>query len=269
MSIKRPSSNWTIDTTKASVARVYDAGLGGKDNYEVDRQMLQKLLAKSPDALETPRMVKAFGKRIVRYTAEQGIQQFLDLGSGIPTTPPAVHETARSVHADARVAYVDNDPVVVAHSRALRNVGPGLVSILADLTDPETVLNDEEVIRALDVNAPMTVLLVSVMQNTLDDNDARRIIGHYAERIAPGSFLGLAHLSTRSTEAAMEGVRRSASQAGYPETVFRDDDSIRSLFAGFELVDPGLVDIKDWQPDEPDTPAVSLTLVGGLGRKTG
>ena len=256
-----------VDPTRASVARVYDAALGGKDNYAVDREMLQKILVQSPDAFDSPRMVKDFGKRTTRYIAQQGIDQFLDLGSGIPTTPPSVHETAWTVAPDARVAYVDNDPVVVAHSKALRDVAPTLTSVYGDITRPEAVFDDPEVNGLLDFDRPVGVLLVSVLQNVTDDAAAVDIVGRIADRLAPGSYLSLAHISTRSDPAAMDGVIRSAKMSGYPTTLFRDDDSVRALFDRFDLVEPGLVDIKDWRPDVEGVKPVSIKLVGAVGLK--
>ncbi|MFD0559119.1 S-adenosyl methyltransferase [Stackebrandtia endophytica] len=269
MNGERRGSTWTIDTSKASVARVYDAALGGKDNYEVDRQMLEKLLVHTPDMFDSPRMVKEFGKRVTQGMTRLGIRQILDLGSGIPTTPPSVHDTARAIAPDTRVIYVDNDPVVVSHSRALRDVAPGLVSILADINDVDRIFAHPDVAANLDLGQPVGILLISVLQNTLDDQDAKAIVRSFADRVVPGSYLGLAHVSTRSAPASIDGVRRNAEQAGYPEVLFRDDDSVRSLFEGFELLAPGVVDIKDWRPDDPGVRPVNIKLVGGLGVKPG
>jgi len=269
MNGERRGSTWSIDTSKASVARVYDAALGGKDNYEVDRQMLQQLLVHTPDAFDSPKMVKEFGRRVTQGMTRLGIRQILDLGSGIPTTPPSVHDTARAIAPETRVIYVDNDPVVVSHSRALRDVAPGLVSIMADINEPDRIFAHPDVAANLDLSRPVGILLISVLQNTLDDEHARAIVRDFADRVVPGSCLGLAHVSIRSDPASMDGLRRNAEQAGYPEVLFRDDDSVRSLFEGFEVLDPGVVDIKDWRPDDPNVRPVNLKLVGGLGVKPG
>lgn len=258
----------TIDTSRASVARLYDAALGGKDNFEVDRQMLSKILVQAPDAFDSPRMVKDFGRRVTTFMAQQGIRQFLDLGSGIPTTPPSVHETAWTVAPDTRVVYVDHDPVVVAHSRALRDVGPNLASVFGDITEPEAVFGNPQVEKLIDFDQPVGVLLISVLQNVLEDDRARDVVSRIAERMPSGSYLGLAHISTRSNPASMDGVHRSAEQAGYPQTLFRDDDSVRAFFDRFDLVEPGLVDIKDWRPDVEGIKPVNIKLVGGVGLKS-
>ena len=258
----------TIDPTRASVARVYDAALGGKDNFAVDRDMLAKILVQAPDAFESPRMVRDFGRRAVEFLARRGIRQFLDLGSGIPSTPPSVHETAWTIAPDTRVVYVDKDPVVVAHSRALRDVGEGLVSVFGDVTEPESVFQNPRVLEVLDFSAPVGVLLISVLQNVLEDDQAQDVVGRIADRMAPGSYLAVAHISTRSQPAAMDGVHRSAEQAGYPPTLFREDESIRALFDRFELVEPGVVDIKDWRPSATDVKPVNIKLLGGVGYKT-
>ena len=128
-----PTPGAEFDTATPSVARTYDYLLGGKDNYEVDRQAVEMLRTVAPEAPVTARMNREFGKRAVRYIAEQGIRQFIDLGSGIPTSPPSVHDAVRGVDPTVRVVYVDVDPVVAGHSRALRSIGPGLDTILADI----------------------------------------------------------------------------------------------------------------------------------------
>ena len=171
-----PTLGAEFDTATPSVARTYDYLLGGKDNYEVDRQAVEMLRMVAPEAPLTARMNREFGKRAVRYIAEQGIRQFIDLGSGIPTSPPSIHDAVRSVD-PAHVVYVDLDPVVAAHSRALRSIGPGLDTILADIRRPEAVLDHPDLQALIDFNQPVGVVIFSVLDVIEDKDDPLGIFG--------------------------------------------------------------------------------------------
>lgn len=249
-----------------SVARVYDFLLGGKDNFESDRNMAHKLLAVMPQAADTARANKEFGRRATDFMARQGIAQFIDLGSGIPTTAPGIHETARAVMPDATVVYVDNDPVVVAHSRALRAVAPGLATVQADIRDPEAVLMAPEMLAHIDFGRPVAVLLFSVLQTVPDRADPAALVGRFRDRMAAGSYVGLSHISTRSGAQDITHLHRIVRECGYPPVAVRSDDQVLEVFDGFDLVDPGLVDIRDWRPEERG-PFGTVTLVGAVGRK--
>jgi hypothetical protein len=254
------------DSTVPSVARGYDYLLGGKDNFAIDRQVVQTLLQVAPEAPITAKANRAFGQRAVRYIAQQGIRQFVDLGSGIPTTPPSVHETVRAVQPDAQVVYVDFDPVVVAHSNALRSVHPGLATILADIRQPEAILNHPELLRHIDFDEPVGIVIFSVLDVVDDAYDPVGIIAQFRERMATGSYLGLSHLSARSTEAAREHSQMISKTTGFPEVQFRSDAEVLRFFDGFDLVEPGLVDVTEWHP-EGETPDMTIKLVGAVGRK--
>lgn len=259
-----------IDPSKPSVARVYDFLLGGKDNFASDREMAAKVVERSPGIAETAWMNKEFGARATRYMAEFGkIRQFIDLGSGIPTSPPSIHDVARGVSFGARVVYVDADPVVVAHSRALREIGPGLVTILADLRNPEAILSDPQLLDLIDFDKPVGIGLYSVMQTVIDDAEAMDIMQTVVDHMAPGSYLGLSHVSKdHSDPAAVAGIMQSQSETGYPSLVVRSDEQILELFCGCELVPPGLTDLREWRVDEDEEqPVVDTTLYGGVGRK--
>ena len=196
-------------TATPSVARTYDYLLGGKDNYEVDRQAVEMLRTVAPEAPVTARMNREFGKRAVRYIAEQGIRQFIDLGSGIPTSPPSVHDAVRGVNPTVRVVYVDVDPVVAAHSRALRSIGPGLDTILADIRRPETVLDHPDLQALIDFNEPVGVVIFSVLDVIEDKDNPLGIFRQFRERMTPGSYLGISHLSARSAPDAIARPQRS------------------------------------------------------------
>lgn len=254
------------DSTVPSVARGYDYLLGGKDNYEIDRQVANMLLTVAPEAPLTARANREFGARAVRHVARQGVRQFIDLGSGIPTTPPAVHEVAREVDPTIRVVYVDFDPVVVAHSNALRSVHPGLATVLADIRQPEVILSNPTVRDAIDFTQPVGVLIFSVLDVIRDDDDPFAIVAAFRDSLPSGSFLAISHLSARSDREAIEHAHAISQQTGFPRVEFRADADVRRFFGDFTLVDPGLVDITQWHPTEQD-PATKIKLVGAVGRK--
>lgn len=256
-----------IDTTVPSVARAYDYMLGGKDNFEVDRQFANSVASRDPELAVSIRLNKEFGRQVTHYMAEHGVQQFLDLGSGIPTSPPSVHDTAREVHPGARVVYVDNDPVVSAHNRALRAIGPGLSAIQADFTDPEVVLNHPELLDILDFDKPVGVLIMSVFQNTLDDEKVKSIMRVIRKRLAPGSYLAMSHVSDRSAQSSKDQIAAAIAKYGYPPTLMRTEEQIRSLFEGFELVEPGVVDYRDWRPAAgAERPHLLTQFYGAVGK---
>lgn len=254
------------DPAVPSVARGYDYLLGGKDNFAIDRQVAEMLLTVAPEAPVTARANRAFGARAVRYIAEQGIRQFIDLGSGIPTTPPAVHEVARAVDPSIRVVYIDFDPVVVSHSNALRSVHPGLVTVLADIRQPGVILGHPEVRDIINFDEPVGVVIFSVLDVIGDEDDPFRIVAAFRDHMAPGSYLGISHLSARSDADAIAHGHAISEQTGFPRVAFRSDEEVRRFFDGFELTEPGLVDITRWRPTE-EAPETKIKLVGGVARK--
>lgn len=243
---------------------MYDYLLGGKDNYAADRQVVQQYLALDPQAPLVSRANRQFGMRAAQFIAEQGIDQFLDLGSGIPTSPPNVHDTVWAVRPSARVVYVDYDPIVVAHSAALRSTSR-TTTILADIRQPQHVLEHPNLQQAIDLSKPVGVLMFSVLQGT---DDPSAIVAQLALRLAPGSYLSISHMSARSEPAAMAQSQRLIDESGFPPMAFRTDEQVLAMFDGFDLVEPGLVDVRDWRPGQ-DYPPLRLTLVGGVGRKRG
>ena len=252
--------------TVPSVARGYDYLLGGKDNFAVDRQAVRMLLQVAPEAPTTAKANRAFGMRAVRYIARQGVRQFIDLGSGIPTTPVPIHDTVRAVHSDARVVYVDFDPVVVAHGNALRSAHSGLATILADIRRPQHILNHPDLSQQIDFGQPVGVVIFSVLGVIDDADDPVGIMAQFRDRMASGSYLGLSHLSARSAENVKEHSRMISDQTGFPQVQFRSDAEVLRFFDGFHLVEPGLVEVTQWHPDEL-APEMTLKLVGAVGRK--
>jgi len=254
-----------IDTTTAHPARVYDYLLGGKDNYHPDRVVGDRLLAALPDVGELTRRNREFIHRAVRHlVAEQGIEQIIDVGTGIPTTP-AVHEVARAVNPNVRIAYVDNDPIVLAHDRALLSHAPGVTTFIGDLLDPASVLDQPELRSLIDFTRPVAVLFAAVFHFVTDDQDPPGVVAAYRDRMAPGSAMVISHLSTshRPAHAVREFV------AGYTTSaplVFRPDAAIADLFDGFTLADPGLVPLHDWRPDTAAPPETGATwATAGVG----
>jgi SAM-dependent methyltransferase len=270
MTTQHPTPNG-IDTSRPNVARIYDYLLGGKDNFTVDREAAERLLAASPDMAGIVRDNRSFIGRAVRYIAEEtDIRQFLDLGGGLPTQTN-VHEMAQRFAPDARVVYVDNDPVVWSHGQALLAHGHRVAMVKADLREPARILRHPEVLDLLDLTQPVAVVLGSVLHFVSDDEEPHRIIASYRDRIAPGSYLVISHGNTGTAEDDPNDV------AGQVTRVYRQASAqlhvrplteIQRFFDGFDLIDPGVVWINEWRPDPAIPPAGQpRSLRGGVGRK--
>lgn len=177
-----------VDVTRPSIARIYDYLLFGKDNFAADRAAAEKLMQSRLDPRRLALANRAFLRRAVRFAAQQGISQFLDMGSGLPTSP-SVHEVARDVTPGARVVYVDHDPIVVAHNDALLATRDGVITVRADVRDPEAVLGHPALTGCIDFGLPVAVLLLSVLHFIGPDEDAPGIVARFRERMAPGSYL--------------------------------------------------------------------------------
>jgi len=258
-----------IDTATPNVARIYDYLLGGKDNFAADREAAEQLLVSIPDIAAICRDNRAFLIRVVRYlTAEIGIRQFLDLGGGLPTQSN-VHQVAQQIAPDARVVYVDHDPVVWSHGQALLVHDDGAEIVRADLTKPADVLGSPEVSGLLDFTRPVAVLCTAALHFISDEDGAQEAIAAYREHLAPGSYLAITHGSEEGydpygdSEAASSVYSKSSAQL-HPRTI----PEILRFFDGFELVEPGLVWLSEWRPDLRVPPAGRLTsLRACVGRK--
>ncbi|WP_028662976.1 SAM-dependent methyltransferase [Saccharomonospora halophila] len=265
----------TIDSTKASVARVYDALLGGKDNYEVDRVVYRSVLESDPQAPATAVAIREWLVRVVRWLAgPAGMDQFLDCGSGLPTQENT-HEAAQRLNPEARVVYVDNDPVVGAHGRALLEENPFTHFVEADLVDPEALLRHPDVTRNLDLDRPYVLMQCNTLHHLMDDEDPLGIMRRYVDALPSGSYVALCHFwdpqdedPESSTFAGDMEQRLTGSSMGSGR--FRTRDEIAAYLEGLEPVEPGLVRLHEWWPDGPRlTPLTSMdrVLLSGVARK--
>jgi hypothetical protein len=265
---ERPKLPGTIDTTRPHQARIYDYWLGGKDNFAVDREAAERALAVYPGLRRGVRAQRAFLANAVEYLARTaGISQFLDVGTGIPTANNT-HEVAHAVDQDARVVYVDNDPMVLTHARALlTGSSPGTTSYLdADLRDTGKILT--EAAELLDFGQPVGVLLVGILQLVPDSDEPRTIVTRLMEAVPPGSWLAIFHpASDIMAEQAKEVARQVSARAAAPTTL-RSKAEVLRFFDGLELLDPGLVQVHRWRPGA-SAPDMGDEIPGyaGLARK--
>jgi O-methyltransferase involved in polyketide biosynthesis len=238
-----------IDTSVPNMARVYDALLGGKDNFAADRIQAAKLIEFDPSLPNLVRQNRAFVNRVVTWAAGQGIRQFLDLGAGLPTHP-AVHETARQAIASARVLYVDDDPVVVLHAQSLLAGPDGVTAIRADLAQPERLMSRQTLGDLLDPAEPMCVLIAAVF-HFMSAEAARDLVSRYARQLAPGSVLAVSVIGSDDPHVAEQA--RQAYTATRTYTHSREDVASFLTGAGLELVEPGVVLAHAWRGDMPDS----------------
>jgi len=254
-----------IDATVPTAARMYDYWLGGHDNFAADRIAALKVAERTPGVAEAARANRKFLGRAVRYLAgEAGITQFLDLGTGLPTKGN-VHQVAQAVTPDAHVVYVDNDPMVFAHSRALKT-GDAVAVIHADLRDPDTILGHPETRRLIDFSKPLAILFVSVL-HFVPDPGAREAVAAFTGAAAPGSHVVLSHGYHNQDPQASATTTTVYASTTSPVTQ-RTPEEILTFFDGLEILEPGLVPVQQWRPDEPGPPALSKAwILGGVARK--
>jgi len=254
----------STDPTQPSAARIYDYLLGGKDNYAVDRAAAERVLAVAPDQRNLARANRAFAIRALRVLADSGISQFIDLGTGFPTSP-SVHEVARMASPLAQVVYVDYDPIVHAHNTALLSGDDRVATIQADIRSPQPILEHPDVARLIDFSRPVGVLCVSVLHLVSDEEDPAGIVAQFRDRMAAGGCLVLSQFASESDDAAMTELRAVAK--GTPvETYFRPRHEIQRFFDGFELLEPGLTTVQEWR-HSAIVPPTRLKITGGVGRK--
>jgi S-adenosyl methyltransferase len=257
----------TVDMEKPSAARMYDYLLGGNHNFEIDRAFVEKVLRVQPEVKRFAIMNRAFMRRAVLFMVDQGIRQFLDLGSGIPTVGN-VHEIAVEGDVDSRVVYVDNEHVAVAHSQLLLEHSPNAVMVQADITKPGLVLSDPDTRRLLDFERPIGLLAVTVGHYVLDHQDPAGVFAAYREALAPGSFLALTHFTDDFT--VVKGDELTELMKNSQNNVrARTRDEVLGFFGDFELVEPGLVTTSQWRPERTDdhTNAERDGLYAGVARK--
>ncbi|MGQ5229047.1 SAM-dependent methyltransferase [Streptomyces sp. MN3] len=259
----------SIDITVPSVSRMYDYYLGGSHNFEVDREAARKAMEFMPGLPKVMQANRAFMRRAVRFAVSEGVTQFLDIGSGIPTFGN-VHEVARAADPEARVMYVDRDPVAVAHSKVVLEGDDRADILAADLRKPQDILGSDEVGRLIDLNRPVALLLVAILHFVEEADDPYGAVAELREALAPGSMLVLTH-------ATYEGIPLPPERAEGAVDVYRDmrnplimrtRDEIARFFEGYDMVEPGLVPMPRWRPDTApeDEDPYAFSGLAGVGR---
>jgi len=258
-----------FDTTVSHSARIWNYWLGGKDNFEVDRRAGDRVAEMLPIIVTQARADRAFLGRVIRHLAgNEGIRQFLDIGTGLPTAENT-HEVAQRVAPESRIVYVDNDPMVLVHARALlTSASEGACDYVeGDLRDPEHIL--AAAAATLDFGKPVALMLFGVLHHIPDTDQAYRVVGHLMSALAPGSFLAINHSTSAISGEAMEEAVRHWNAVGTPSMTLRTPDQIARFFDGLDLLAPGVVSCSRWRPDtgpaEEAPPEVDE--FGGVARK--
>jgi hypothetical protein len=274
MAEQQPNLETRVDlrTDRPHPARVYDYLLGGKDNFAADREAARRGLQANPDSRIPPRENRLFLRRAVRFLAEQGIDQFLDIGTGIPSAPN-VHHVAQEVNPRSRVVYVDNDPIVLVHARALLTSHPdGKTDYIgADLRDVDEILDAVVRGEALDLGRPVGLLLIAILHFIGDEDDPGAIVGRLLDALPPGSYLALSHLTGDFRPEAWEQVAEVYRRQGVTMKV-RSKPEIEGFLSGLDLVEPGVRVLPAWRPDlgDPTDPPPTdgqVSVYGGVARK--
>ncbi|MEU0990849.1 SAM-dependent methyltransferase [Streptomyces sp. NPDC005953] len=259
-----------IDISVPSVSRMYDYYLGGSHNFEVDREAARRVLEFMPGLPKAMQANRAFMRRVVNYAVAQGVTQFLDIGSGIPTFGN-VHEVARNASSDARVVYVDHDPVAVAHGQAVLGDDPKAAVVAADLRRPRQILESPEVAAVLDLSQPVALLLLAVLHFVEDEEDPYTAVRRLRDATVPGSLVAVTHMSydtvpvPREQAEGVVGVYRGTRSP----LISRSREQIADFFEGYEMVEPGLVSMPQWRPDAPTEQEDPYAFAGfaGVGRR--
>jgi hypothetical protein len=254
-----------IDLRRPNAARVYDYLLGGGANFEIDRVFARKLLEHVPEAAAVLRQNRAFLARAVRFCVGQGIRQFLDLGSGIPTVGN-VHEIAQRLAPECRVVYVDNEPIAMAHCDLMLEDNDNAAAVLGDLLDVAAVLGSAPVRRLIDFAQPVAVILAAVLHFVPDEANPYDAVAGYVDAMAPGSFLVLSH-GARTGQQRYQSLRRMYDQSSTPAAV-RTREQIQAFMTGTEVVEPGVVWTPRWRPESTtgDHPEAEV-IYAAVGRK--
>ncbi len=260
-----------IDTSKPHPARMYDYYLGGKDNFAVDREAAEQVMQSWGSIRASARENRAFLGRVVRYlVAEAGIRQFLDIGTGLPSANN-VHEVAQSIAPECRVVYVDNDPIVLAHSRALLTSSPEgrTAYIEADLREPEKILANPVTRETLDFTQPVALMLVAVLHFIPEGENPAAMIGTLLDAVPSGSYLVASHVTPEYSPRRIQRAGRVYLERGISGALRTADELAELAFTGLDMVDPGIVPISDWQPEDdgPRPLPDEVNGIGGVGRK--
>ena len=256
-----------IDTSVAHIARVYDYWLGGKDNFAPDREAGDEAIAAYPQLVSSVRANRAFLARTVRYLAgEAGIRQFLDIGTGIPTASNT-HEVAQAIAPETRVVYADNDPMVLAHARALLRSTPegGTAYLDADVRDPDKILRAAA--ELLDFSQPVAVMLVAILHFVSDEENPAAIVSRLMANLPPGSSLTISHVPSDMHATAMKAMGDRLNRLLAQRSTYRSKEQVTRFFDGLNLVPPGVVPIQEWRPATPEEASAAAAMWGGVGLK--
>lgn len=259
-----------VSMSAPNVARIYDYFLGGKDNFEVDRQAAEALIRIAPDAPQAARANRMFLRRAAKYLAgSEGIRQFIDIGTGLPTQG-SVHQVVREVDTGARVTYVDYDPVVVTHARALLEKGneENVTVLAADLRQPENLITGVIEGGLINLDEPVAILLIAIMHFIRDNEDPYGIVRTLTDATAPGSYLALTHVT--HDDLPSENMRQAEDvySAATAPIVTRSHSEVMRFFNGLDVVPPGVVGVSEWRPSPGELPTGARTIFyGGIGRK--
>jgi hypothetical protein len=261
----------TIDVSRPHSARMYDYFLGGKDHFAADRETAEKAMRSWRSVRTAVRENRAFLGRAVRYLArEAGIRQFLDIGTGLPSTDN-VHEVAQAVAPDTRVVYVDNDPIVLAHAKALLTGTPEgrTAYIHADLREPEKILVHPSTRAILDFEQPIALMLVAILHFLTDEDDPRTMVRTLMNALPPGSHLVASHVTPEHDPDGVGGLERSYRAGGVPAQPRRAAEFTDLAFDGLELIEPGVALVSEWRPERtgPGPSAAEVSWYGGVARK--
>ncbi|HEX5113710.1 MAG TPA: SAM-dependent methyltransferase [Pseudonocardiaceae bacterium] len=256
-----------VDPSVPSAARIYDALLGGEHNFAVDREFAQQAQQVFPGVAESCRANRSFLARLVRHLVEHGVRQFLDIGSGIPTSGN-VHEVAQRFDPTCRVVYVDNEPVAVAHSEMLLQGNANAKILRADMRDPDAILRSAIVRDMLDFDQPIAVFMLALLHFIPDGDDPAGLVARYREALPPGSYLAISHATAESRPDEMRALVRLYASSSNP-AVARSNQWITDLFGDFALAHPGTVYTPQWRPGPDVTLAdpEQYIFFGGLARK--
>jgi O-methyltransferase involved in polyketide biosynthesis len=266
------ANNWDtpaakLDTSTPHSARIWNYWLGGKDNFAVDRQVGDEILATLPDVADLARASRGFLTRSVAFMTNAGIRQFLDIGTGLPTANNT-HEVAQSIAPDSRVVYVDNDPLVLVHARALLVGSPegATAYIDADLRDPGRILR--EAAETLDFTQPVAVTLMGILHHVTDSTQAQSVLNQLTAAVPSGSYLAFSHATNVVHGAASDAVVEQWNEVGGEPIVLRHPDELAAFCTGLQIVEPGVVSVSRWRADGADAPPVEVDEFGVVARKS-
>ena len=264
----QPGQRPQLDTSVASIARIYDYWLGGKDNFKADREAAELMIQQYPDIVMGVRKNRAFLGRAVHYlAAEAGIRQFLDIGTGLPSSNNT-HEVAQRAAPDARIVYIDNDPIVLSHAQALLTSTPegACAYVDADIRDTGKILKDAA--NVLDFSRPVAVCLIMILQFIPDEDDPVSIVRALVDAIPSGSYLTVAHPASDVDQHVGPALRQLSTRMGGTRAVPRSYQEVSRFFDGLEMVEPGLVQLHRWRPGTGlDDTGRDLAAYGAVARK--